>query len=878
MSSISAEASRLAQDAYGLAAWKHWGPYVSLRQWGTVREDYSADGDAWRFVPHDQARSRAYRWGEDGLGAICDRWQHLCFGIALWNGNDPFLKERLFGLTNHEGNHGEDVKEYWWPLDSTPTHSFMRWLYRYPQARFPYEDLIEQNRRRRRLEPEYELVDTGVLDGNRFFDVEIVYAKSAPDDICICVRCTNVGPEPAELHVLPTVWFRNTWAWGRDPRRPALHAHDDLTVALSHGTLGRFWLSCDNFAATPTLLYTDNETNQQRIFGVANASHHVKDGINDHVVNGARTVNPARTGTKAAAWYRITLRPGATQSISLRLANEPPAGDMFGTAFERTLRNREREADEFFADALPAGRSLESAALFRRAIAGLLWTKQYYRFHVSEWLEGDPATPPPPEPHKVIRNADWAHLANSDIISVPDKWEYPWYASWDLAFHMLPMALVDPAFAKEQLVLLCREWYMHPNGQLPAYEWGFDNVNPPVHAWAAWRVYKIDAKATGVKDYEFLQRVFHKLLLNFTWWVNRKDAKGNNVFAGGFLGLDNIGLFDRSQPLSGGGWLEQADATSWMAMYALNMLAIALELAEHDRTYEDIATKFFEHFLGIAHALNSLGLWDDADGFFYDLLLAPGHEAVPLKVRSAVGLVPLFAVETIAISTLRRLPDFYARTRWFARHRPELWNSVFTVEEDGEGGTGRHMLSVLSQDRLRRVLTRLFDESEFLSAHGIRSMSRAHNGSPVSIDIDGTFHRVDYEPAESTTEMFGGNSNWRGPVWFPINFLIVESLQKYHWFLGNEWRVPFPTGSTRELDLASVAGELSRRLIGIFLPDSGGRRPVNGGNDRFDFDSAWRDKVGFPEYFNGDTGAGLGASQQTGWTALVAKLVSQSGA
>ena len=749
MSTLGAEASRLAQESYGLAAWKRWGPYASLRQWGTVREDYSGDGDAWRAFPHDHARSRAYRWGEDGLGAICDRWQHLCFGLALWNGHDPFIKERLFGLTNPEGNHGEDVKEYWWPLDSTPTHSFMRWLYRYPQARFPYEELLAENARRGRLDPEYELVDTGVLDENRFFDVEIVYAKSAPDDLCIDIRCTNHGPGPARLHVLPTVWFRNTWAWGRDDRRPLLWAHDDVTVALSHSALGNFWLSCDDATATPALLYTENETNHQRVFGGANASPYVKDGIGDHVVSGAETVNPARRGTKAAAWYRLAVPPGATRSVSLRLANEAPAGDMFGTAFERTLRNREREANEFFAGAMPVERSQESATVFRRAMAGLLWTKQFYRFHVDEWLQGDPASPPPPEGRRAVRNSDWAHLANSDIISVPDGWEYPWYASWDLAFHMVPMALVDPAFAKEQLLLLCREWYMHPNGQMPAYEWGFDDVNPPVHAWAAWRVYKIDAKATGVKDYEFLQRIFHKLLMNFTWWVNRKDVEGRNVFAGGFLGLDNIGLFDRSKPFPGGGELEQADGTSWMAMYALNMLAIALELADHDRTYEDVATKFFEHFLGIAHTLNTLGLWDETDGFYYDLLLVPGHQPVPLKVRSVVGLVPLFAVETISVSALRRLPDFSSRVRWFARHRPSLCESVFTTEEGGEPGPGRQMLSVLSQDRLRRVLSRLFDESEFLSPYGVRSMSRHHRDNPVSIDLNSQSHQVDYEPAES---------------------------------------------------------------------------------------------------------------------------------
>jgi hypothetical protein len=883
MRSLPPEASRLAQDRHGLAAWKRWGPYVSLRQWGTVREDYSADGDAWAAFTHDHARSRAYRWGEDGLAAICDRWQHLCVGVALWNGRDPFLKERLFGLTNAEGNHGEDVKEHWWPLDSTPTHSYMRWLYRYPHARFPYEDLRAVNAARGRDEPEYELVDTGVLDGGRFFDVEVTYAKATPDDLCIQISCTNAGPEAAELHLLPSAWLRNTWAWGRDDRRPELWAADDLTVAIRHSTLGEFWLSCDDAVARPELLFTGNETNRRRLFGEPNRAPFVKDGINDHVVDGAPTVDPARRGTKAAAWYRLRIGAGETTTISLRLADEPPAGDAFGTAFERTLRARRREADEFHAALLPGDCPAERAAVHRRAVAGLLWTKQHYAFHVAQWLDGDPADPPPPPGRAQIRNGDWRHLGNTDIISMPDAWEYPWYASWDLAFHMLPMAQVDPTFAKEQLVLLCREWYMHPNGQLPAYEWAFDDVNPPVHAWAALRVFAMDARATGVPDHDFLERVFHKLLMNFTWWVNRKDLEGRNVFAGGFLGLDNIGLFDRSRPLPGGGRLEQADGTSWMAMYALNMLAIALELAGHDQTYEDVATKFFEHFLGIAHALNTLDLWDDADGFFYDVLQTPGREPVRLKVRSAVGLIPLFAVQTIDGELLRRLPDFADRMRWFFRHRPALCEHAFTFDHvavdhvDPDLTQGRMMLSVLGPDRLRRVLGYLLDEDEFLAPNGIRSMSRHHAAAPVTIELDGVRHAVGYEPAESRTEMFGGNSNWRGPLWFPINYLLVESLQTYHRFLGDGWTVPYPTGSGQPSDLGTVAADVSRRLIDLFLPDAAGRRPINGGRDLFDHDPLWRDHVPFPEYFHGDTGAALGASHQTGWTALVAELIARSG-
>ena len=865
---MTPERTRLAQARTGEQRWKHWGPYVSLRQWGTVREDYSADGDAWRSFSFEQARSRAYRWGEDGLAGVSDRWQHLCFGIALWNGQDPFLKERLFGLTNGEGNHGEDVKEHWWPIDSTPTHSLMSWLYRYPQAAFPYERLREENARRTREDPEFELVDTGVLDGDRFFDVQVTYAKAGPDDLCIRIEVTNHGPDTAPLHLLPTVWFRNTWAWGRDDRHPSLWAGDERTVALRHGTLGDMWLTC---GGDPQLLFTDNETNNERLFGTANRTAYVKDGINDHVVHGLPTVNPERTGTKASAWYVKDLAPGEVWTVDLRLTADEPLGTVLGTSFEKVLAARKQECDEFYASLLPAWTPAEAVAVHRRAMAGLLWTKQYYAYHVDQWLEGDPCGPPPDPGRGAIRNGDWRHLGNTDVISMPDAWEYPWYAAWDLAFHMIPMAQVDPDFAKEQLILLCREWYMHPNGQLPAYEWAFDDTNPPVHAWASYRVFKIDANLTGHKDYAFLERVFHKLLMNFTWWVNRKDADGRNVFAGGFLGLDNIGLFDRSKPLPGGGRLDQADGTSWMAMYALNMLAIALELAAHDPTYEDVATKFFEHFLGIAHALSTLDLWDEQDGFFYDVLRTPGAEPTPLRVRSAVGLIPLFAIEIAEPELLELLPDFGRRVQWFLRHRPELCRNIFTDDN------GRRMLSVLSPDRLRSVLGYLLDEQEFLSPHGIRSLSKVHAEAPVTLELAGELHTVNYEPAESRTALFGGNSNWRGPVWFPINYLIVESLQKFHRYLGDDWTVGFPTGSPQELHLWDVAGELSRRLISLFLPGPEGHRPVNSGYPDLHRGALWEGHVTFPEYLHGDSGAGLGASHQTGWTALVAKLISQSG-
>ncbi len=879
-SEVAAERRRLDEDRLGVARWKWWGPYVSARQWATVREDYSDEGEPWESFPFDHARSRAFRWSEDGLCAICDRWQHLCFGLALWNGRDPFLKERLFGVTNSQGNHGEDVKEYWWTLDCTPTYSFMRWLYKYPQTEFPYASLVAENRGRGRDQPEYELADTGIFDDGRYFDIMVTYAKAGPDDICARIDCTNRGPDPAPLHVLPTAWFRNTWAWGRDDRHPQMWAMSDDTIVTDHSTLGRVWFSFDaaNGATGPNLVFCENETNAERLWGTPNRMPYTKDGINDHVVHGAATVNPERTGTKASAWYYVEAMPGSTATLRLRLSNSPPAAGTFGPGFDDVMRRREAEADEFYADMSSPSTPDRAKVVQRRAIAGLLWSKKYYRYEVREWLEGDPVGPRPGDQRRTGRNHDWAHVYNADIISMPDEWEYPWYAAWDLAFHVIPIAFVDPEFAKEQLILFCREWFMHPNGQLPAYEWAFADVHPPVHAWAAWRVYKIDAKNSGQKDYLFLKRIFHKLLINFSWWVNRKDANGSNVFEGGFLGLDNIGIFDRSAPLPSGARLEQSDATSWMAMFCLNMLAIALELAQHDQSYEDVATKFFEHFLAIANAMNHVGrhkisLWDSHDGFFYDVLNLNGQQT-PMRIRSIVGLIPLFAVETIEPSLLQELPDFAARMRWFIKNRPDLCGNIFELDALGEGR--RRMLSVVNPTRLRQVLRRMLDEDEFLSPHGVRSLSRWHLGHPAHIEVAGRSHEIRYQPAESDTALFGGNSNWRGPVWFPINYLLVESLQRFHHYLGDDFKVEFPTGSGQMLSLADAASELSRRLVSLFMPDAAGRVPVNGGRDLFDFDPGWSDQVTFAEYFHGETGAGLGATHQTGWTALVAKLIRQS--
>jgi hypothetical protein len=876
---VTAEALRLEESRQRTAHWKRWGPYVSERAWGSVREDYSPGGTAWDYFPHDHARSRAYRWNEDGLAGICDRHQRICFAIALWNHKDPILKERLFGLTGSEGNHGEDVKEYYFYVDSTPTHSYMKFLYKYPQAPFPYADLVDENRRRGKGESEYELVDTGVFNDSRYFDVIVEYAKADPEDILISIHVTNRGPEDAAIDVLPTIWFRNIWSWNANAVRPSLtRANRTNNVALDDPKYGSRYLHCDG---SPTLLFTENETNCERLFGSPSASPYVKDAFHRFIVDGERdAINPAELGTKAAAHYRMTIASGDTQTLRMRL-NERPAED-FGQAFDRVFAARRREADEFFETVIPGTLSDDAKGVARQAFAGLLWSKQYYHYVVKNWLEGDRSQPPPPADREHGRNREWTHLYNADVISMPDKWEYPWYAAWDLAFHCVPLALIDPDFAKEQLTLLLREWYMHPNGQLPAYEWAFGDVNPPVHAWSAWRVYKIEQKRRGKGDLKFLERVFHKLLLNFTWWVNRKDAEGMNVFQGGFLGLDNIGVFDRSAPLPTGGHLEQSDGTSWMAMYSLNMLAIALELGRHNPAYEDVASKFWEHFLNIAHAMSGGSqhggkghdLWHDEDGFFYDVLHLPDDTRLPLKVRSLVGLIPLLAVQTLEPEMLERHEGFRRRLEWFVEHRPDLTGNVACMRTPGR--SDRRLLSIVDGDKLRRILEVMLDEREFLSPYGIRSISRIHNDQPYLLPVDGREYRVDYEPGESTTGLFGGNSNWRGPIWFPINFLLVEALQKFHHYFGESYTVECPTGSGRMMTLAEVATEISRRLTRIFL-DGDGRRPVFGGNALFQSDPNWRGLIPFHEYFHGDTGAGVGASHQTGWTALVAKLLQQSG-
>ncbi|MBI1737472.1 MAG: glucosidase [Candidatus Rokubacteria bacterium] len=878
---MTAEDRRLAEAAGRTAHWKRWGPYVSERQWGTVREDYSPDGAAWEYFPHDHARSRAYRWGEDGLAGISDNHQRLCFALALWNGRDPILKERLFGLTNREGNHGEDVKEYSFVLDGTPTHSYMKWLYKYPQAPFPYAALLEGSARRGARGAEYELIETGVFADDRYHDVIVEYAKATPDDILIRITVANRGPEDAELHLLPTLWFRNDWSWSEGAARPelsAVAAPGAVAIRADHATLGPRWLAA---AGAPETVFTENETNAVRLFGVPNRTPWVKDGIERWLLHGEKdAVNAARRGTKAALHYRLLVPAGGERTIALRLADTPPAAGLFGRGFATTFAARIREADAFYGRIIPASRSEDGRRVMRQALAGLLWSKQFYHYDVKQWLAGDPAQPAPPGERRRGRNRNWAHLYNEDVLSVPDKWEYPWYAAWDLGFHAIPLALVDAGLAKSQLTLLLREWYMHPNGQLPAYEWAFDDVNPPVHAWAAWRVYKIDAKRSGTPDRTFLQHVFHKLLLNFTWWVNRKDVDGLNIFQGGFLGLDNIGVFDRSKPLPTGGVIQQSDATAWMGMYCLNMLAIALELARDDAAYENVASKFFEHFVYIAHAIDdrggdAIGLWDEADGFYYDVLDLPDGRRERMRVRSMVGLIPLFAVETLEPEIVDRLPGFKRRMQWFIDNRPEFREHVETATAP-DGGV-RHLLSIVSRPELPRVLRYLLDEAEFLGPHGVRAVSKYHRDHPYVLACDGDAHRVDYEPGESANGLFGGNSNWRGPVWFPVNYLLIESLQKLDWFYGASLRVPCPTGSPREMTLGAVATELSRRLVRIFLRGPDGRRPVYGDVETFQTDPHWRDLVSFYEYFHGDTGRGLGASHQTGWTALVAKLLQQSG-
>jgi hypothetical protein len=879
---MTAEERRLAEAKARTAHWKRWGPYLSERQWGTVREDYSPHGTAWDYFPHDHARSRAYRWGEDGLLGISDNHQRLCFALALWNGKDPILKERIFGLTGPQGNHGEDGKEYYYYLDSTPTHAYMKGLYKYPQAEFPYARLVEENARRGRRETEFELIDTGVFDQDRYFDVQVEYAKAETDDILIRITATNRGPDQARLHLLPTLWFRNTWSWDHGAARPALRCERSVkgpVVVAEHPAMAeRYHLYCEK---QPELLFTENETNHRRLFQHENGQSYAKDAFHEYFVHGRNdAVNPDQHGTKMAAHYDLEIAPGDRATVRLRLRAGESLGEPFGEGFDRMFDERAREADDFYATVIPAHLSPDARNVMRQALAGVLWSKQWYHYDLRRWLDGDPTQPPPPPERKRGRNREWTHLYNDDVISMPDKWEYPWYAAWDLAFHCIALGLVDPDFAKQQLVLFVREWYLHANGQIPAYEWAFGDVNPPVHAWAAWRIYKIEKRLRGKADRAFLEMVFHKLLLNFTWWVNRKDAEGMNVFQGGFLGLDNIGVFDRSAPLPTGGHIDQSDGTSWMGMYCLNMLAIALELAREAPAYEGVASKFFEHFVHIAHAMHDRGgegieLWDDADGFFYDVLHLPENRHQYLKVRSLVGLIPLLAVETLEPDVVDKLPGFKRRLEWFIRNRPEFREHVETVERP-DGGV-RRLLSIVTREQLPRVLRLMLDEGEFLSPHGIRAVSRHHRDHPYVLQVNGTEHRVDYEPAESSTGLFGGNSNWRGPIWFPINYLLVESLQKFHHFYGDGLKVEVPTGSRNVANLWDAAAEISRRLTRIFLRDPQGRRPVYGGTEKFQTDPAWRDLLLFYEYFHGDNGAGIGANHQTGWTALVAKLLQQSG-
>ena len=888
MTSLDQERQRMddARHRRPGAEWRQWGPYVSARAWGTVREDYSTDGSAWSYLPHDSARSKAYRWNEDGLAAICDSGQELCFGLALWNGKDAILKERPFGLGGPEGNHGEDVKEYYFFLDNLPSHAYMKTLYKYPQAAFPYEDLVETNAARTKHDPEYELLDTGVFDESRYWDVTVEYAKASPDDILIQITAANRGPDTATLDILPTLWFRNCWTWGWGTPKPgmtkaAAHTAGTSVIEARHNTLGQRSLLC---SGSPELLFTDNDTNEKRLYGVANnPSQYVKDAFHEYVVDKiVGAVNPEQTGTKACARYTVTVPAGEQTTLRLRLTDDPLAGDPFGAGFDRVFGTRIAEADAFYNSLGSPELSDDVRSVMRQAFAGLLWSKQFYKYDVLHWLEGDPAEPKPPPVRETGRNHEWQHLNAKDIISMPDTWEYPWFAAWDLAFHCIPLAVIDPEFAKEQLLLLGHEWFQHPNGQLPAYEWAFGDVNPPVQAWAALRVYQIESRVLSQPgDFKFLEKMFHKLLMNFTWWVNRKDAEGNNVFQGGFLGLDNIGLFDRSQPLPTGGHLEQSDGTSWMAMYCLNMLAISLELTRSDPSYEDMATKFFEHFVYIAHAMNSMGtkdvdLFDDGDGFYYDVLRYDDGTREFMRVRSLVGLIPLLAVDTIDETQLASLGDFQQRIDWFIANRPNLVKSVADMCQTGHHN--RRLLSIVDPDRLRTILTKMLDETEFLSPHGLRSVSRFHKDHPVVMDVNGTEYRLDYEPAESTTCLFGGNSNWRGPIWFPLNYLLIEALQKFDFYLGPEFTVPFPTGSGQHLTLGQVAAELSRRLTRTFLRDpETSRRPVYGGTEVFQTDPYWKDHLLFFEYFHGDNGAGLGASHQTGWTGLVAKLIEQSG-
>ena len=881
----SAELNRLEEDNKKLTSWKKWGPYLSERQWGTVREDYSPNGDAWNFFTHDHARSRAYRWGEDGLAGISDDKQRLCFALALWNGKDPILKERLFGLTNSEGNHGEDVKEYYFYLDSTPTHSYMKYLYKYPQAAYPYEDLVRVNGQRSREEMEYELLDTGVFNEDRYFDVFVEYAKDGPEDILIKISAINRGPEAAELHILPTLWFRNDWSsWIADSNRSAIKPKlakikspkGESALFANHPLLGEYIFFCEGDVP---LLFTENETNHEKLFpGTENESPHVKDGINDYVIHRAQdAVNPDNEGTKTAAHYKLTIGAGDTSVIRLRLtkrngkSNDTP----FGEGFDKIFDERLKEADEFYKSVTPSSVNKDEANVMRQALAGMLWSKQFFFFDGDNWLDEHNSNPLH-SGYKQARNSEWYHMLNMDIISMPDKWEYPWYAAWDLAFHTLPLSIVDPDFAKQQMDLMLRGLYLHPNGQMPAYEWNFSDVNPPVHAWASLFLHRVDMAIKGKADVDFLRSTFNKLLINFTWWVNRKDRYGKNVFEGGFLGLDNIGVFDRSAPLPTGGSLEQADGTAWMALFSQNMLDLASELIVHDSSYEEMIVKFSQHFQFIAAAMNKQGpdgMWDEEDGFYYDLLRLPDGSGTRLKVRSLVGLLPLCATSIIEKEQRERIPNAMITIMENQRRMPELMKTIHVTGKGNFGVNERGILALVNQDKLRRILSRMLDENEFLGPHGIRSISKFHEKHPYVLHVEGQEFRVDYLPAESNTGMFGGNSNWRGPVWMPINILLVRALQQFYLYYGDNFKIECPTGSGNMMNLFEVSKEISNRLISIFTRNKSGKRPVYGGTEKFQNDPNWRDLILFYEYYHGDNGAGLGASHQTGWSGVVAKVI-----
>jgi Glycosyl hydrolase family 63 C-terminal domain len=874
---MTKEELRLKESDERQKHWKRWGPYLSERAWGTVREDYSATGEAWDYFPHDHARSRTYRWNEDGIAGISDRHQNLCFAIALWNGKDPILKERLFGLTGTEANHGEDVKEYYFYLDNTPTHSYMKYLYKYPQEAYPYEELILENRGRAKSESEYELADTGIFTNNKYFDVFVEYAKADVEDMCIRITVANRGARPAELSLIPTLWFRNTWSWQAGTERPSMWAGAGAIRAKSQ-ELGHYELS---FEGKPELLFTENETNFARLYGGNNSSPYVKDAFHRYLIdNDAAAVNPDHTGTKAGLHYRLSVPAQSEVVVRLRLRSASPntrQANSFGVPCDALFDARIREADAFYDAVSPKSLDDESRLIMRQTFAGLLWSKQFYHFVVKDWLAGDPAYPQPPGDRRSGRNSAWGHLYNADVISMPDKWEYPWYAAWDLAFHCVAFAHIDPSFAKEQLLLMLREWYMHPNGQIPAYEWAFGDVNPPVHAWAALQVYCIEQRKNGGHgDRDFLERIFHKLMLNFTWWVNRKDLEGQNVFQGGFLGLDNIGCFDRSSMLPAGGHIEQSDGTSWMAMYSLDLLAIAAELAAADPTYEDVASKFWEHFVYIARAMNhldndGLSLWDEEEGFFFDVLHTPQGERIPMRVRSMVGLIPLYAAQTLEPDLLDAMPAFKRRLDWFIAHRPDLTENMACMRRKGSGE--RRLLSITTRTQLERILKIMLDEDEFLSDYGIRALSRRHLERPYTLTLEGKEHSVHYEPGESSTGLFGGNSNWRGPIWLPVNYLLIQALRRLHEYYGTDLAIECPTGSGQFVNLDDTANEISRRLISVFRRDEFGRRPVFGSNQYFQTDANWRDLIPFHEYFHGDSGRGVGASHQTGWTALVACLI-----